>query len=97
MLCNITGDNGNTAQLFWNAVDGASGYRIKMAHMDKVSAGGSEVWDNVNNILMDTTVYASATSLVIPNLDRHMWHRPPSTRICTVPMLLTALLLVNLT
>ena len=68
-LCTITGDNGNTAQLYWDAIDGASGYRIKMAYQEKVVAGGSEVWDNADNILIDQTVDASTTSLSIPNLD----------------------------
>jgi hypothetical protein len=68
-LCRIEGTNGNTAVLRWDAVDGASGYRIKMASWQKVAAGGSEVWDNPDNLLMDCTVDANTTELVIPNLN----------------------------
>lgn len=68
-LCVLTGDNGNTVVLRWDAVDGASGYRIKMALQNKVSEGGSVVWDNPDNLLMDQTVDADVTSLSIPNLN----------------------------
>ncbi len=67
--CHIEGANGNTAVLKWEAVDGAVGYRIKMANYLKVLSGGSEVWDNADNILLDKQVDASVTELSIPNLD----------------------------
>ncbi len=66
-LCNIS--NGNTANLYWNSVDGASGYRIKMALMNNVSTGGAEVWEKAENILLDTTVDANTTQLSIPGLN----------------------------
>ena len=68
-LCSIEGANGNTAKLYWDAVDGALGYRIKMALQQNVAVGGSEVWDNPDNLLMDCTVDANTTELVIPNLN----------------------------
>lgn len=68
-LCVVEGENGNTVVLRWDAVDGASGYRIKMALQQNVAAGGSEVWDNPDNLLMDHTVDANTTELVLPNLN----------------------------
>lgn len=68
-LCTVTGANGNTVQLYWNAVDGASGYRIKMGLQNDLSIGGSEVWDNPDNLLLDITVSAYSTELTIPNLN----------------------------
>lgn len=67
--CCVTGDNGNTVVLRWTAVDGASGYRIKMAYQHNVAGGGSTVWDNPDNLLMDTTVGADVTELTIPDLN----------------------------
>ena len=68
-LCAVEGENGNTVVLRWDAVDGASGYRIKMGLQQNVAAGGSEVWDNPDNLLMDRTVDANTTELVLPNLN----------------------------
>jgi hypothetical protein len=68
-LCVVEGENGNTVVLRWDAVDGASGYRIKMALQQNVAAGGSEVWDNPDNLLMDRTVDANTTELNLPNLN----------------------------
>ena len=67
--------NGNTVVLRWDAVDGASGYRIKMAYQNNVSAGGAEVWDNPDNILLDKTVDANTLELTIPNLDYSTTYR----------------------
>ena len=66
-LCTLEGLN--TIVLHWNPVDGASGYRVKMAQRDKVSAGGAAVWDNADNLLVDQTLDANTTELRFPNLD----------------------------
>lgn len=68
-LCVVEGENGNTVVLRWDAIDGASGYRIKMGLQQNMAVGGSEVWDNPDNLLMDRTVDANTTELVIPNLN----------------------------
>lgn len=47
---------GNTVHLVWDAVPGASYYEIKMAYPTKVSAGGAEVWENADNVLLSTQV-----------------------------------------
>lgn len=72
-LCNVS--NNNTANLFWNSVDGASGYRIKMALANDVSSGGAEVWEKAENILLDQTVDANTTQLSIPNLNYNTSYR----------------------
>ena len=47
----------------------ASGYRIKAGLQSKLSAGGAEVWENPDNVLLDQTVDANTTELRLPNLN----------------------------
>ncbi|MBQ7420025.1 MAG: hypothetical protein IJV17_04705 [Prevotella sp.] len=60
--------NLNTAYLKWNAIDGASGYRIKVALASKVSGGG-DLWDDPNNLISDQTVGANQQELTIAGLN----------------------------
>jgi hypothetical protein len=56
-LCKlIGGDNGNTIQLYWSRINGATGYRIKASYNQSVATGDMTNWNDPKYLVLDTII-----------------------------------------